>query len=195
MGKETKEKIKLSIREILLTFCDGITKIEEIFGYSWQRKEARKYWKWRELDKNRFYQSLWRLEKQGYIKRYQNSKKSLIKLTPVGKKKAIEYIFRDYKIRKPKTWDKKWRMVIFDIPENKKTLREAVRGRLKRWDFCQIQKSVFVYPYDCRKEIYSLKYLYSISAYLQYIVAESIETEIDLVDYFFDLGILSNDNK
>lgn len=162
MEPETKEKIRLTVREILLTFCDGMATIEEIFGYRWQRQEAREYWKWRELDKDRFYQTLWRLEKQGYIKRYQKEKKNLIQLTSIGEKKAFKYIFEDLKIKPPKIWDKKWRMVIFDIPKDKKDLRDIVRERLKRWGFYQLQKSVFVYPFDCQKEVAALKYIYSL---------------------------------
>lgn len=191
MKPETKEKIRLTAKEILLTFCDGIAEIEEIFGYRWHRQEAREYWKWRSLDKDRFYQSLRQLEKQGYIKRYKEEKKKLIKLTSVGKAKAIKYIFKNHHIKQPKVWDKKWRLIIFDIPDEKKSLREIVRQYLKDWGFIQLQKSVFVYPFDCQKEIVSLKYFYHLGQYLQYIVAESIETELDLVDSFYEKGILT----
>lgn len=186
MESETKEKIRLTTREILFTFCDGIARFEEIVGYEWQRREIQKYWKWRDLDKDRYYQSLRRLEKQGYIKRYLKGKKNLIRLTPLGNKKAHQYLFKNLKIKIPKTWDQKWRLVIFDVPEEKKTLRDIIRQRLKNWDFYQLQKSVFVYPFDCQKEISALKYLYNLDSYLQFIVAESIETEIDLVNHFYE---------
>lgn len=191
MEKEDKEKIILTAKEILLTFCDVAVKLEEIFGYSWHRAKAREYWKWRELDQKRFYQSLWRLKKQGYIKKYQQEKKNLIKLTPLGNSKALRYLAEDFTIKIPKSWDKKWRLVIFDIPKDKKALRDIVRNRLIRLGFCQLQKSVFVYPYDCQEVIQNLKYIYNLGPYLQYIVAESIETELDLVDHFLNQNILN----
>lgn len=190
MKPENKEKIRLTVREILLTFCDGMTKIEEIFGYPWQRREAREYWKWRELDKNRFYKSLWRLEKQGYIKRYQKEKGQSIKLTPIGEKKAIKYITNELKTKQPKIWNKKWHMVIFDVPEDKKTIRNIIRDRLKIWGFYQLQKSVFIHPFDHQKEVAALKYLYDASPYLQYCIVDDIDASLDLVDLFYQKQIL-----
>lgn len=192
MEKETKEKIKLTVREILLTFYDGINVLEEIFAkYSWQKEELREYWKWRELDKERFYHALWQLEKQGYIRRHKESKNSLIKLTKIGKEKAIQYALKEWQIKKPKKWDKKWRVIIFDIPNEKKVLRDIVRRRLKYWGFHQLQKSVFVYPFDCQKEISALKNAYGLGSYLQFIIADSIETELDLVNIFFEKEVLT----
>jgi len=192
MKKETKEKIRLTVKEILLAFYDGIVTMEDIFVYPWQRKNIRKYQRWREIDKNNFYHAIWQLEKQGYINRYKENKKNLLKLTKIGTKKALRYILNEKQIAKPKNWDKKWRIIIFDIPKDKSTLRDIVRNKLKYWGFHQLQKSVFVYPFDCREEIASLKYLYGLEKYLQYIVAETIEAELDLVNIFFDQGTITH---
>jgi len=40
-------------------------------------------------------------------------------------------------------WDGKWRIVIFDIPEDKRKIRNVFRSRLKLWDFKPWQKSVW----------------------------------------------------
>jgi len=190
MNQEEKKKIKLTTKEILLSFYDKIVEWENIFVYPWQRKRIHEYRKWRELDKADFYHKLWQLEKQGYIKRYGKIKNSNIKLTSVGKEKAIQYALKKWKIKIPTNWDKKWHLVIFDIPNDKKILRDTVRQRLNYWGFCQLQESVFVYPFDCQKEISAIKYIYGLGAYLQYIIAESIETELNLVDIFYKRGIL-----
>ena len=57
------------------------------------------------------------------------------------------------KIRKPAKWDGKWRIVVFDIPENLRSIRQALREHLCRLQFYQLQKSVFVLPYECGDEI------------------------------------------
>ncbi len=190
MEKEQKEKIRLTTREILLRFCDGLNKIQEIFGYSWHKEQAWQYQQWRDIDQNNYYNKLWKLEKQGYIKRYKNDKKNIIKLTSLGEKRALKYLSNEFEINKPLKWDKKWRMVIFDIPEEKKVLREIIRERLQRLGFYQLQKSIFVYPFECEKIISAIKYIYPVGKYLLYIVAESIETEIDLVSHFYDQEVL-----
>lgn len=191
MENETKEKIKLTTREILLSLYDEVSKVEEIFVRPWQRKRIKEYWNWRELDKNRFHAALWRLEKQKYIKRYGKNKKTIIKLTSVGKNQAVKYIFKNHEIKQPKIWDKKWHIVIFDIPEKKKVVRNIIRSHLKNWGFYQLQESVFIYPFSCQKEISALKYIYRLGNYLQYVIAETIETEINLVDHFYELEILN----
>lgn len=40
-------------------------------------------------------------------------------------------------------WDGRWRIVIFDIPESKRAVRDVLRWKLKQWDFVQWQKSVW----------------------------------------------------
>jgi len=190
MDKDIEEKIRLTTREILLKFCDGLTKIEEIFGYPWQRKEASEYFRERKIDKDYYYRKMWELEKRGYIKRYKEEKTNLIELTQIGKEKALKYFFQEFRVTTPESWDKKWRLVIFDVPKDKKNLRDIIRQRLKKIGFYQLQKSVFIFPYDCLEQIKALKYIYSIGSYLQYLVVESIETELNLVDYFYSEGII-----
>lgn len=192
----TKEKIKLTVKEILLTLVDFSAEFMKCF----ERRQGDFeivdiYKKWRQIDKDSFYKKLWILEKQGYIKKYKSKKNSELLLTEKGMQKASKYIFNDWKIKPPKIWDKKWRLVIFDIPEEKKHLRNTVRDKLKSFGFLQLQKSVWVFPFDCQEIIFALKYIYSLGKNVQYILAENIETEMDLIDYFYEEGILSKKIK
>ena len=43
-------------------------------------------------------------------------------LTDKGKNKAITFKIDSMEIKKPKQWDNKWRIVLFDIPEKHKEL-------------------------------------------------------------------------
>src|SRR3989344_6111044 len=67
-------------------------------------------------------------------------------------------------IKKPKRWDKKWRLVIFDIAQLKKIYREAFRGKLKELGFRPLQKSVWIHPFDCQPEIELLKIFFGLSS-------------------------------
>ena len=62
-------------------------------------------------------------------------------LTENGKRKALTYQIDEMKIKKAQKWDKKWRIVLFDIPEKKKKIREALRHHLKNLDFLNIKKA------------------------------------------------------
>ena len=52
-------------------------------------------------------------------------------------------------IKKPAIWDKKWRLVMFDIPSHKNESRYILTSNLKRLGFRMIQKSFWVHPYPC----------------------------------------------
>lgn len=191
MDKHEKELIKLTIKEILLSFIDLNMKVNEICGYNLHKQISREYFKKREVDWDYFNKRLWEMKKRGYIKNFKKEKENLLELTSIGKEKALKYFSNEFMVEIPKTWDRKWRIVIFDIPSKKKYLRDTMRNKLKKIGFYQLQKSVFVYPFECLDQIKALKYIYCLEPYVQYILAENIECEIDLVDYFFTQGILN----
>lgn len=101
-----------------------------------------------------------------------------------GKQKVLTYEIENIKIKFPKNWDHKWRIVIFDIPEDFKKIREAMRGHLKRLGFHQLQKSVFVFPYECHDEIEFLIEFYNIRSYAKQIIAEKLDNELHLKQIF-----------
>lgn len=76
-----------------------------------------------------------------------------VELTHKGKLLAREYNLENMKINKPKTWDKKWRIIMYDIPDYNKKARDAFRFKIKQLGLYPIQKSVWVSPYDCMPEI------------------------------------------
>jgi DNA-binding transcriptional regulator PaaX len=107
-----------------------------------------------------------------------------ITLTENGKQRALEYNIDEIVIKTPKVWDRKWRIVVFDIPEKFKKTREAMRQHLERLGFYKLQKSVFVLPYECCDEIEFLIEFYSIRSYVRQIVAEKIDNELHLKKIF-----------
>jgi len=74
--------------------------------------------------------SVWRLINQGVLNKnfsFNKRPKSLLRL-----------------IRKP--WDKKWRLVAFDIPEKERVLRKKIRSALFDLGLRQFQRSVWISP-------------------------------------------------
>lgn len=64
----------------------------------------------------------------------EGAKKSAIKLSTLGK----EFLGLE------EEWDGIYRIVVWDIPENKRRLRDLLRRKLKEWKFEHVQKSVWV---------------------------------------------------
>ena len=106
-----------------------------------------------------------------------------ITLSSKGKNKVLKFNFDDMKIEKH-YWDEKWRMVIFDIPENIKAARDALRFKLKKLGFHELQKSVFVYPFNCEDEINFIAEFFGVKPYVRYGVLESIDNALHLKKIF-----------
>lgn len=135
--------------------------------------------------KKRVYDTFYRLEKEGCIQIRKTNKQIYISLTKKGKKKAGWLQIDSLKIRKPKKWDGKWRVVIFDIVELKKFHREAFRGKLKELGFYPIQKSVWIYPFDCRDEINLLRDFFGLTENdLRLLIVENIGKDKELKAFF-----------
>jgi len=117
----------------------------------------RKYKTFKKYKKKRIYDHFYKLRKQGLIEINNKNHQIYIKLTEKGKKKAGWLQINDLKIKRPKKWDKKWRIVMFDISQLKKAHREAFRGKLKELGFIPLQKSVWVNPFKCCDEINLLR--------------------------------------
>ena len=112
------------------------------------------------------------------------NKEGFLKLTEKGRQKLEEFERRDYKLTRPKKWDQKWRVLIFDIPEKRKGTREKVRLTLQSLGFKHLQDSVSVFPYDCENLITLLKADFKIGKDMLYLIVEKIENDKNLIDYF-----------
>lgn len=98
-----------------------------------------------------------------------------INITSDGKKYLKKFDFDNLSIQRPKIWDKKWRLVIFDIPEDKKLAREALRQKLKDLGLIKLQDSIWVTPFSCEKEINLIKSVFNLSDHwLDVIVTNNI---------------------
>ncbi len=140
---------------------------------------------WREIEKRALRRAIKSLYESKLIDEKQNKDGSItIILTADGKKKALTYQLDEMKIKKPVRWDKKWRIVLFDIPENRKKIREILRFHLKKMGFCELQKSVFAHPFDCKDEIDYLIEFYDIRRFVRFMIADSIDNELHLQQKF-----------
>jgi|SRR3989344_2923395 len=104
-----------------------------------------------------------------------------IRMTLAGKELA-EYLF--HSLPKPKKWDGKWRIIAFDVPEPYNTARRALSLKLRELGCYHYQNSVFVYPYDCREDINFIKNYFGFDSAIKYIVAEKLDDEKTLEEFF-----------
>ena len=84
----------------------------------------------------------------------------LVMLTHKGQEKLNRFRLGELKLNRPKKWDGKWRIVVFDIPEKFKLNRLTFSQKLKELGFIQMQKSVWVWPYEIQEEVDLMKEAY-----------------------------------
>ncbi len=114
-----------------------------------------------------------KLAKRGLLfydgKRYQ--------MTSKGETLLRRWQFSDFRLFKPKRWDKKWRVIIFDIPEKKKKIREQIRYLFNQAGLIRLQDSVWIYPYDCEDVLTLLKTDLGVGKYILYLIVDELEND------------------
>lgn len=140
---------------------------------------------WRKINKIALKRAIKSLYQSKLIKEIENDDGSTtMVLSEKGKKKAITFNLDTMEIKRPAKWDKLWRIVLFDIPENKKQARDALRETIKKLGFHEYQKSVFIFPYPCQKEIDYIIEFFNLRPYVRILVAKSLDNELHLKDIF-----------
>lgn len=121
------------------------------------------YRKRKRYPKKKVIDTFYNLKRQGLIEIGTKNHQIYIRLTEKGKRKAGWMQIDSLEIKTPKKWDGKYRFVLFDIAQLKRTHREALRSKLKELGFYCFQKSVWVHAFDCRPEIELLKDFFGLS--------------------------------
>jgi len=132
----------------------------------------------KKYSKRKVYDVFYNLQRYGYINFEKRNHQLYMTLTDKGRRIAGIFQIDDLKIKVPRKWDRKWRLVIFDISELKRTKRELFRSKLKQLGFKPLQKSVWACPYECKDEIELLREFFGLSKKeICLIVTDSIEDD------------------
>lgn len=126
------------------------------------------------------YSSASKMVKKGLLK--YNGK--FYELTSLGQARLRRWEFANFRLDKPKKWDRKWRVIIFDIPDKKRMVRDQIRTMFKLAGFYLLQESVWVYPYDCEDIIALLKTDFGVGKNLLYLIVEELENDKYLREHF-----------
>lgn len=112
-----------------------------------------------------------------------------IKITARGRYRALKTETKYLKIPRPVKWDRHWRMVLFDIPENRKVGRDALIARLRDLGFRQLQRSAWVHPFPCREEIELLTLNHDLNKFVSYIEIKELDNQRELIKRFKHLRL------
>ena len=185
MGHDTPRMGNLKKKVLLLLFAGlalGLTRSGK--KQLWILKQIPKEWE----KENR--QALQRAINSLYTsrlihKKYNKDGTTTFILSENGKQKALRFNINKMEIKKPTHWDRKWRVVMFDIPEKLRKLRDSLRLHFREIGLIELQKSVFVYPYPCDKEIEFILEFYNARKHIRFILAEKIDNQLHLMKKFY----------
>jgi DNA-binding transcriptional regulator PaaX len=128
--------------------------------------------------------TLTRLVRAGYVIFEGAGAGQRARLTKKGEAFAAQMRVGAVVPKKALRWDGKWRIVMFDVPEKRRSVRGRVRNLLKLFNFYCLQDSVWVYPYDCEDLITLLKVDLRLGNAVRYVIADSIENDAQLRNIF-----------
>lgn len=132
--KISKKSLSSAILLALEKTVDGYVRLEDFSSKTYLYAQGYD----RQLKKSRLSQEIKRLRERGLIEQNIAEDAILVKLTELGRDTLGPKEVNE------QDWDRKYRIVIFDIPEDKRRIRDLFRRRLKHWGFKIWQQSVWV---------------------------------------------------
>jgi hypothetical protein len=142
------------------------------------------YDRWKHYNYSYLKRSLKRLRDQKMIEVKGSGKKAVIKITNAGKTKVLDYALSQMGTKKPGVWDGKWRIVIYDIPSKKRKLQDLFRKKLKQLGLVALQKSVYITPYDCERDIEFIKKYFGVGEGVLFFTVSKFDNDKPWREYF-----------
>lgn len=135
---------------------------------------------------NRWYlaRTLRRLRKQKIVNFEFDGEKTVVKLTSLGRKKILKYSLEHLEIKRPRFWDRKWRLVIYDVPNSKRRAGDKLNRILSRLGMDRLQKSVFLCPFPCEDEVKFLREYLEIGDNVWLLTVSNFENDGAFKEYF-----------
>lgn len=142
--------------------------------YAWVRRASG-------TSRKSYYNTIRALEKRGAVKVSRKAGKRFIRLTQKGE---LEVLLAKSILKKIPAWDGKWRIVMFDIPEQAREHRDRFRWLLKKNHYVKIQQSVFISPWPLNIE--AVKYLKAsgLNKYIRILRVDVMDEDKDLRKIF-----------
>ena len=100
------------------------------------------------------------LRRTGYFEAIPHDGKFVIRLSEKGRREVKTAPFEDFEFPTENSWRGTWHILMFDIPESHRTVRQYVAKRLVELGLRPLQDSVYVYPHDLSKLAAAIRQAY-----------------------------------
>jgi len=119
------------------------------------------------------------LEEAGLIENISSGTHNYARLTKEGKKKAHSIKLDGDNAVLNTSWDGYWRMILLDLPEDRKNEREALRYLLKKAGFICVKNSVWISMYSFEHLFTNIKKDLNLTTEMMIIVTNKIDEETE----------------
>lgn len=142
--------------------------------------------------KTNFYHLVWRNIRTGNIEKKIIDGVVYLQVTREGRSK-ITGKFPLLTLQRQR-WDRKWRIVIFDIEEEQRSIRDSFRLKLKELGFGQLQKSVWLTPFDFLQDFKEFIEAKELSDKVAFIETKNliVDNPKDLAERVWKLNIIND---
>ena len=125
------------------------------------------------------------LASMGLIECFQSENQPYFRLSNEGKKRLNSNVLDDDTALVSNNWDGYWRIIILDLPEERKSEREALRYLLKKAGFMCIKNSVWISIYPYEYLFTNIKKDLGLTTEMMIVVTNNIdkETEKEFISY------------
>ncbi len=134
--------------------------------------------------------SIKNLLSDGLLEAFNSDNKQYFRLTQQGKQKLNNITLENESSLVSTSWDNYWRIILLDIPEDRKNEREALRYLLKKAGFVCLKNSVWISMYPYEHLFTNIKKDLNLSTELIIIVTDKIDKETE--KEFFSLCGFNN---
>lgn len=128
--------------------------------------------------------SLRGLMESGLVESRDSGQQLYTRLTKQGRIKASSQKLDGSSSLLNPSWDGKWRIVILDVPEERKAERESLRYLLKKAGFACLKNSVWISPLPYEYLFANIKKDFELTTELMIFVTDTIDAETEKA--FFD---------
>lgn len=132
--------------------------------------------------------SIKQLASDGLVECFQSDFQPYFRLSEEGKKRLNYNALDDDTTLVSNNWDGNWRLIILDLPEDRKSEREALRYLLKKAGFICLKNSVWVSMYPYENLFINIKKDLNLTSEMMVIVTNTID-EATEKEFFSTCGL------
>jgi phenylacetic acid degradation operon negative regulatory protein len=123
--------------------------------------------------------SLKGLQDSGLIETHHSGQQVYTRLTQDGKRKVHSLKLEQDSVLFDPTWDGKWRIILLDLPEDRKAEREGLRYLLKKAGFILLKNSVWISPHPFEHLFMNIKKDLNLTTEIMIFVTDTLDSETE----------------